>query len=195
MNVFILIERHKPKGEDTKIEKELMMVSAFRKRSDIWYTLLLVGLGAAGAGAGAAFLAVKFFYYDLNPPTADIQAVCLAASLTALVVGPLFWWRGIIHVGRLSIKRGMVVGILGSLFIHLPTWYLAMMVILLGGGQTIFGFIIGNPLMALLNALGSTLYSLIFVGWITVLIGGIAGGLIALMQRSFHCQQRWEAAL
>lgn len=28
-----------------------------------------------------------------------------------------------------------------------------------------------------------------FVGWITALIGGTVGGLIALMQRSFYYQQ------
>src|SRR4051794_32233734 len=102
------------------------MFSSFRKHSDIWYTLLLVGLGAAAAGAGAAFLSFKFLYYHYTLPTPETQAICLAASLVALVIGPFSWWHGIIRVGRLSIKRGMVVGALGSLSMHLPTWYLAM---------------------------------------------------------------------
>lgn len=172
------------------------MFSTFSRRLDIWYSLLLVGLGAAATGAGAAFLAIKFLYHNLALPAGDFQVFCLSVSLTALVIVPLFWWHGIIRESHLSIKRGIVLGALSNVFVYLPAWYLAMMVILLHGGQTILGsLIIGNPLTALGTALVLTLASMVLVGWITIPIGGIAGGLIALMQLGFHCEKRWEAAL
>ncbi len=166
------------------------MFSSFSRRSDIWQTLLLVGICSAIAGYGAAWLSFKF--YTANT---DVGMIYPAAPLAALLIGPLFWWRSIMKVRRLSIRRGIVVGILSSIAAHPLTWFLAMLLALLNGSPTVAGVLIFNPLVALGNSLVLSLFSMIEVGSITVLVGGITGGLMAGLQLGFHCQERWSAVL
>jgi hypothetical protein len=172
------------------IEKEWSMFSSFSRKSDIWWTLFLVGICSAIAGYGAAFLSFKFYTLPTN-----VEMIYPAAPLAALLIGPLFWWSFIVKARHLSIKRGIVVGILGSIATHPLTWFLAMLLALLNGSPTVAGVLIFNPLVALGNSLVLSVFSMIEVGGITVLVGGIAGGLMAGLQLGSHCQERWKAVL
>jgi branched-subunit amino acid ABC-type transport system permease component len=91
-------------------------------------------------------------------------------------------------------KRSHLIG--GrTIAVHPLTWFVAMMLALLNGSPTVAGVLIFNPLVAIGNSLVLSVFSLIEVGGITVVVGGITGGVIAGLQLCSHCQERWSAVL
>lgn len=172
------------------------------KRSDVGYTLLLVGITAALAGFVAAVLAIRLMYlmpgtqvwdwFSIPPAVATLP---LAATLAAAVLGPILWWRMIIKPGHLSVRRGIAVGALIGIITHPLIWYMALVLAFLRGQPTVAGILVSNPLQDLLAAAFLAIVSLICVGWLTALIGGVVGGVIALLQSRCGCQGRWSAAL
>src|SRR5579862_6276580 len=116
------------------------------KCSDVWISLLLVGGGAALAGLAAAILALQFY-------GARAAVFYLAAPLAAALLGPYLWWRTIITRGRLSVRRGIGVGVLGASLAHPLAWYLALVLAFLTGEQTVAGILVTNPVQDLLAAL------------------------------------------
>jgi hypothetical protein len=182
--------------------KECSM-SLFRfKRSDVWYTLLLVGVVAALVSFVAAILALKSLYpggawqnwWATIPP--DFTTFPLIASLASALLGPALWWRMIIKPGRLSVRRGIAVGALAGIIAHPIVWYAALALAYLTGRPTVATTIlVTNPLQDLLSAIVLAIFSVLFVGWLTALIGGVVGGVIALLQSMSGCRERWQAAL
>jgi hypothetical protein len=160
------------------------------KRWDVWNSLLLVGAGAALAGLAAATVALRFVGIHSTE-------LALAAPLAAALLGPCLWWGAIIKPGRLSVRRGIGVGVLGACLAHPLAWYIALVLALLTGERTMAGMYLTstNPVKYLFAPLTLAGFSLIFVGWITALIGGVAGGAVALLQSVSGCTQRWRAAL
>ena len=168
------------------------MTSLLPKRSASWSTLCLVGISAALAGWAAARLALTFVSIvpGLNwfaGSRTDVEVFSLAAALVSLLIGPLFWWLFLIRPHQFTLRRGILVGSCGSLVAHPLTWLLAMAVGSLSGINTV----LGHPLRELVpamkdpNLIGELLvsfflsiYSLILVGWITALVGGVVGGVL-----------------
>lgn len=194
-------------------------MTALPQRVALYSTLLLVGIGAALAAWGAAFLSLTFFSLSLTffstLPVAtavmrqtlsvatavmrqwlgpDVGPFYCAAALASLLLGPLFWWRFIIRAGHLTLGRGILVGVLVSLVAHPLTWFLATDTYIaaasLSRRQTdLLLLILSNPLGQLVQSLDFSLLSLLYVGWITSLVGGVVGGLLALVQRAFMVRQ------
>lgn len=170
------------------------------KRSDIWYTLLLVAIVAAIASFVAAIIAIRLIWattppdYGVTIPP-DYKAILFAAPLASAVLGPSLWWGAIIKPGRLSVRRGIAVGALIGFIAHPVVWYIALVLAFLTRQPTVAGAQVTNPLLDLLTALSLATISLIFAGWLTVLIGGAVGGMIALLQSMSGCRERWRAAL
>lgn len=123
------------------------------------------------------------YFVLLLPYKSHLLQMCvnLAAALSSLLIGPLFWWLFHIRPHRFTLRRGILVGSGGSLVAHPLTWLLAMVVGSLSGINTL----LGQPLRELVpamkdpNLIGEVLvslflsiYSLILVGWITALVGG-----------------------
>lgn len=178
------------------------MFSSRSRSRDVLYTLLLVGVGAACVGLVAVFFALAFYQATLSwqngreAVLSDVGVLYLAASLASLLIGPCLWWRMVIKTDRLSVRRGVTIGILGGIIAHPLTWYLANLFAFLLGQKTIVGLsLVINPIQDLVGSLLLSLVSLLLVGWITVLVGGVAGGLIAWLQSRAHCSGRWRAAL
>ncbi len=171
------------------------------KHSDVWYSLILVGMVAALSSFIAAIFAIRLAYpgdswrgwWTTIPP--NLMAVPLTASVTSAILGSALWWRVIIRPGRLSVRRGIGVGALTAAIAHPVVWYVALVLAFLTGQQTVVGVQVTNPLQDLISAVFLATFSLIFVGWPTVLIGGIAGGVTASLQALSGCQRRWQAAL
>ena len=162
------------------------------QRAALCSTLLVVGIGAALAAWGAAFLALTFFSTlpyarGVERHWPDVGLFYCAAALASLLLSPLFWWRFIIRPAHLTLGRGILVGMLVSLVAHPLTWFLAMATASFIGRQTVLLLLIpsSNPLLQLLESLVISLWSLLYVGWITMLVGGLVGGLLALLQRTF----------
>ena len=115
----------------------------------------------------------------MYPPV--VVVFSLAAALASLLIGPLFWWLFIIRPRQLTLSRGIFVGCLSSFVAHPLTWFLALMPVSLGWMNTIPFLWIGHiTLSEELQAIPSlSSYSLLFVGWLTTLIGGMVGGVLA----------------
>jgi len=158
------------------------------KRLDVWYSLLLVGVGAALAALAAAALALRF-------SGMQIAAFYLAAPLASALLGPCLWWSAIIKPGRLSLRWGIGVGVLGASIAHPLAWYAVLFLAFLTGERTVASIQVTNPVQDLISSLFLAWFSLIYVGWITALVGGVAGGVIALLQSVSGCSRRWRAAL
>ncbi len=172
-----------------------------RKQLDIWYTLLLVGIGATLTGLVATILVFRFYAFQLTLQNGqetllhDINVFYIAAPLASALLIPCLWWRLIIKPSRLNVSRGIGIGLLGSIIAHPLAWYLALLFAFLLKAKTIGSITVGNPLENLVGCLFLSLFSLIEVGWITILVGGLAGGCIAFLQSKCHCSERWQQAL
>jgi hypothetical protein len=171
------------------------------KRSDIWYSLLLVGMGAALAGLTAATIASRFIDLWLSVQNGVVTILpsftvfYVAAPLASALLGVCLWWWAIIKPGRLSVRRGIGVGVLGATLAHPLAWYLALVLGYLTGETAVAGVLVNNPLLDIPGALILAPFSLLWVGWITALVGGIAGGVVALLQSKSGCSERWQASM
>src|SRR5258708_261240 len=144
----------------------------FSQPSDTRYTLFFVVIGASLAGFSAAFLSLNFLPALSAFP--DKELFYAAAALASLLIGPLFWWFFIIKPNRMTMRRGIVVGILGSIAAHPLTWFLAELMAYFMGRHTWMGSVLVNPpLVALLGSPIYSVLSLVYAGWLTMFIGGI----------------------
>jgi hypothetical protein len=116
-------------------------------------------------------------------PSLDGDSIDLlvCASLAALLAGLPAWWLFIVRPRRATILSGVVVGIGISITAHPFMW---MFIILFEEIEEPSW----NPLLQLLSSFSLELlyteFSLLFVGWITAAIGGVAGGLLIYLQRA-----------
>ena len=154
-------------------------------RWDVGYSLLLVGAGAALAGLAATSVALRF----AGMPMAGFY---LAASLAAALLGPGLWWWAIIKPGHLSVRRELASACsapaspIPSPGISPWCWR--------GSRESGRSAASTSPTHWWIpsGSLYLAGFSLIYVGWITVLIGGIAGGVVALLQSVSGCAHRWR---
>ena len=101
----------------------------------------------------------------------------------------------IVKPGRLSLRRGIAVGALAAIIAHPCVWYVALVLAFLTGQPTVAGILVNNPLQNVVAAVFLGTVSLIYTGWLTALVGGAVGGVIALLQSVSGCRERWRAAL
>ena len=144
------------------------------RRSSVVVSLVLVGIGAAVVAAGSAYVGL---HLAAPMQSADSWLFYLSAPVAALVIGPLFCWLFLLRPNRLTLRRGIVVGLLGSVVAHPLTWYLVNLLAFLTGMPTDgFGILVMNPFLDLFGCLVLAPFSLLYVGWLTALLGGVMGG-------------------
>jgi hypothetical protein len=181
------------------IETEVKRSPMSSLRSKSWavcYSLLLVAVGSALAGLAATTVALWF----VGAPIAAFYAeFYLAAPIAAALLGPCLWWWVIIRPDRLSVRRGIGVGALSACLAHPLAWYIALVLAFFMGERTLGGVTGGVTVTNPAQDLGASLilagFSLLYVGWITTLLGGAAGGGIALLQSVSGSARRWRAVL
>lgn len=140
----------------------------------------LLGLGIVLASEAATVI-VLWMFQTTNSLIASIN---FYAILAALLAGLPTWWLFIVKPRHATIRRGILVGALGSIIAH-PILWMFMLVdeLRLGSPDNIF--------LVPLIILDGPILSLIAVGWITTPIGAIAGGLLIYLQRAMtHYWQR-----
>ncbi|GHO90077.1 hypothetical protein KSF_001250 [Reticulibacter mediterranei] len=113
----------------------------------------------------------------------DLLPFLIAAPLVSLLVGLSGWWLIIERSGRITKRRGIVVGVLGGITAHPLIWtFLALF-----SQPSVFGDVGPTPdlLQNIRLVITYSLLSLIFAGWITAPVGGIAGALLIRCQRAY----------
>jgi hypothetical protein len=171
------------------MQKEENMSRLFLHVKDTWFKLCAIGIGAALAGLGTALIALNtpFSFTSLS----DKPLFYLGATLASLLIGPLFWWFFILKPDRTTLCRGIVIGMLGSFAAHPLAWFIGDLMAYLMGRQLWMGStFVDSPLAALLGSPFYAVFSLIYVGWITTLAGGVVGGMFVSAQRiCLRCQR------
>ncbi len=102
-----------------------------------------------------------------------------AAFLTTLVV----WWLYLARPGKPGVLGGAVAGLISGLVAHPVTWYVMICcnwawILLSGGTGSSAGDDTLNPISGLLGALVLSLWSVIFMGWITIPAGALVGAVL-----------------
>lgn len=168
------------------------MFHVYTRSAAIRSTLILVGISAAFTAVVACFLIELISSLNVGWRWLELPWQFYAtAAFSGLLLGPSLWWRFIIKPCQLTVKRGVWVGILGSILAHPLTWFLLTLLSLF-----IEGFTPENIASKLAwGFFFLPLISLITVGWLTTLIGGLAGAIVANLQRKFACQGRWQVSL
>ncbi len=135
-----------------------------------WFFWPLLSLGIALV----AFITASFVVFLFHmPPTLALR---VDATLGALVVGLPAWVWCIALPRRATLRRGIAVGAIASLFAYPVMWMFAGLL----NRQEVFGPLQIDvvSLMILWTILGW-----IYAGWITTPVGAVAGGLLVLLQR------------
>ena len=139
---------------------------------------LLIGIGAILAaniatGLSLAFLSLTGLHIIYE--VADF----LSASLAGLLTGCLFWGAFILRPKHATVGRGVILGAVSGLCAH-PLWlvFFNLMDIL----SALKHFEMAQVVLWLVLGFDYTLISWVYVGWITAIVGGVAGGLLVFFQ-------------
>ncbi|BCL80347.1 hypothetical protein ccbrp13_28120 [Ktedonobacteria bacterium brp13] len=160
-----------------------------------------IGIGAILASEIATALSLAFLFlcggsgaFRLTGTSSGLLIYFGAAPLAGLLVGWLLWWLCIQRTGRTTVRRGVVFGALSGIIAHPIMWALASLSIGIVGQPFIrefsapFQWVNQGGWLRLTEILYFSLLSLMYVGWITLLVGGIAGGLLIFFQQA-HTQR------
>src|SRR4051812_38322638 len=126
-----------------------------------WPLMALVIILAAD---GATALILHFL------PMSPANMFYLAAPAAGLIVGIPAWFRYVVISRHATIKRGVAVGIVGSIIAHPVMWIILSLPNLLTLPNSNEFAPSGWPIFVI--------YSLIFGGWATTPIGALAGALL-----------------
>ena len=103
-----------------------------------------------------------------------------SAGIAAFLAPCFIWYIMIERRERISVSRGITVGVLGAALAHFVCWYLFILsgyIEKLYLGKSIENII--NPLSGILAALTYSSFSLLFFGLLTLPIGALIGGCYA----------------
>ncbi len=134
----------------------------------IFWPLLAVGIALSAFGAATGVLHL-FWRLPLYRPS----VLELDATLAALMVGLPAWYWYIVLPRRATLSRGIMVGAVGSLLAYPVMWVFAA----LNGRQAVFG---AGDILASIETY--TIWSWVYVGWLTTPVGALAGGLLVSLQ-------------
>jgi len=148
------------------------------RRLPTWQELIIVAIVAVPTAIGAAYLSIAFMSLPhIEQVTWSVAGVmCVAAAISASVIGPLMWWWLMVSDPTAHYGRGAAMGVITSLVAHPFTWLIAMIWTVNQGGRDLFLTINDpSPGPLVLESLYFSFIGLVYVGWITSLVGGIVG--------------------
>lgn len=111
------------------------------------------------------------------------------SGAAAFVAPASLWWLLVEKNQAYGIVRGLLAGAVSALFSHYIAWYLQIIVsnisywLLIPTGRDSLGEAPIDPLNGLWGALVLSLWSWFLVGWVTIPIGAIIGGLYSWRSR------------
>jgi hypothetical protein len=137
--------------------------------------IILAGLAFAIAGWVCSL-------WFLSNAIGDWRVMLYAAPAAAFLGGAFFWWLLVMRPERPRWVRGMIAGALTGLAAHPLAWYLAILVFYVAGVRDSLGQETLDPLTGLWASLVYSLLSWVGLGWLTVPIGALVGGVMAFLQ-------------
>ncbi|QBD80409.1 hypothetical protein EPA93_32335 [Ktedonosporobacter rubrisoli] len=160
----------------------------------VFWSLLSIGIILASEIAAICSIAVLFlpsYFQNLaRPPFLSFvgswSPFLVASPLAGLLAGLPCWWLFIEHSKHVIIGRGVAVGVLSSLIAHPLVWTLvALFSPILGGA---WGDTALEPNIQ--YVLVYSLMSLVYIGWLTATVGGVAGALLVQLRRALIDKQK-----
>jgi hypothetical protein len=164
---------------------------------------MLIGIGAVLASEIATVLSLAFLFFwgpapfILTGMSSGLVIYLVAAPLACLLAGWLIWWLFILRPRRATVRRGILFGALSSIVAHPLMWGFASLPLGIVGAPLMWEF---PPPLQWVNHFGMmirlgeilqfSLGSLLYVGWITLVVGGAAGGLLISFQRTLTQRSR-----
>ncbi len=145
--------------------------------------LLFIAIGCSVLAAIAAtYLSFTFLSLGKFPYMwSSVEPFYFGSAISTLLICPFFWQIYLRHKTEASSLGGCAIGITVSLIAHPLTW-LFVIIWMAFGGNSIFGHLETRDLASALFSLYSlTLYGLVFVGWITTIVGGVVGHYVGRM--------------
>jgi hypothetical protein len=113
----------------------------------------------------------------------------VVVPFAGLLVGLPTWWLFVAKPRHLTLRRGIVLGMLSGLVAHPLVWIGLLLILALVEVINLTPDFMSSLLLLLPGLMSSlvlllpfSLLSLILVGWITAAVGGIAGGLLVHLQ-------------
>jgi hypothetical protein len=147
------------------------------RQSELWSVAptaiwLVMSLGIVLAAEIAAALSLVFvatvfplsYNGDGAPPLVLLGLIffLVVVPFVGLLVGLPTWWRFVARPNQITRRRGVLLGMLSGMVAHPLVWICLL-----------------PPLgFGLLLIIPASVLSLIYVGWITAAVGGIAGGVL-----------------
>lgn len=126
----------------------------------------------------------------------EASVITVAAPFAALLVGLPTWWFFVIRPRCATMDRGILTGTYVSITAH-PLVWISIFTLTPHPSLSFSGTLVSSsPIvqagMVLLDTLVYSLLSLLYIGWFTILIGGVAGFLLIYLQRAltYHWQRR-----
>lgn len=156
----------------------------------MWF---IIGIGAILASQIATALSMAFLVSRSGNIVIAPAFFFVAAGLFGLLIGLVFWWFALVKPRRATIVRGALCGALSGLIAHTFVW--GSVLLTLPWEQ---GFQPGMLLELLLSLVVETarlsLFSLLYAGWITALVGGISGALLIALQHGLTTRSLSEGS-
>lgn len=108
----------------------------------------------------------------------------ILGGIASFLVGSFLWWRLVARRVAITVKRGLLTGLLIVPLSHYLVWYLSF---LTGNfSYWILGQKVGSldeppidPLNGIWAAIPLALWSLLFYGWLTLPLGATIGGILS----------------
>jgi hypothetical protein len=156
------------------------MTSRRVARFPVWQELFIAGVMASMVALIAAFLSLGILGVALDSLSPNYRWLYVGAALSAGIMSPLMWWLLYQRDPATPLGRGIAVGMIAALLCHPFVWASALLLSQsFGDGDFMWlgrDQIQAYHPLALVGQL--SLISLLYTGWITVIIGGVGGWLL-----------------
>jgi hypothetical protein len=125
----------------------------------------------------------------LASASGDWLILLFATPVSAFLIAAILWTLFITISEKTTVWRGVLIGVLTGILSHPFAWFIASVFLYLTNAASSLGERTLNPLEAIFGSLLFSVFSLLFLGWLTIPIGALIGGILAYVsRRSF-----WES--
>ena len=144
--------------------------------------LTLSAIAALLAGVVAFVIALT----ATRGSSADWHITAPCAALGTFLIAMLAFWLLLGLGQRLRIWVGVVAGLVAGVLAHVVSWYFILVAAYLLGWRSSLGDAPVNPLQAVIACWVYAAASLLLVGWVTIPLSAVFGGVFAFIARNMQ---------